>query len=164
MRTGKIKGALLAFVLALVAACGVACGGTTSDAKIVITGTPENGVVTLTDSVNTLQLGYELSEGKGDVVWRSGDEEIATVDDSGKVTLIDSGAVVITATLDKTDVKADALLTVKDERAVTDTITLSGMPKRILCSTRKDRYSFRQCVRMRLLRLYGRPPTKRSLP
>ena len=129
MRTGKIKGALLAFVLALVAACGVACGGTTSDAKIVITGTPENGVVTLTDSVNTLQLGYELSEGKGDVVWRSGDEEIATVDDSGKVTLIDSGAVVITATLDKTDVKADALLTVKDERAVTDTITLSGMPE-----------------------------------
>ena len=67
MRTGKIKGALLAFVLALVAACGVACGGTTSDAKIVITGAPENGVVTLTDSVNTLQLGYELSEGKGDV-------------------------------------------------------------------------------------------------
>ena len=37
MSTGKIKGALLAFVLALVAACGVACGGTTSDAKIVIT-------------------------------------------------------------------------------------------------------------------------------
>ena len=129
MRTGKIKGALLAFVLALVAACGVACGGTTSDAKIVITGAPENGVVTLTDSVNTLQLGYELSEGKGDVVWRSGDEEVATVDNSGKVTLIDSGAVVITATLDKTDVKADALLTVKDERAVTDTITLSGMPE-----------------------------------
>lgn len=127
--TNKIKGLLLVAVLVLAALFGVACDDKAAATAITVTGLPENGVVVLTDTQNTLQLGATLTGGSGTVQWRSGDEDVATVDGSGKVSLIDSGAAVITATLtNNAEIKAEVLLTVKDERAVNDTITLSGMP------------------------------------
>lgn len=91
---------------------------------------PENGIVTITDTENTLQLGVKFDKGNGKVLWTSGDEDVATIDGNGKVTLIDSGVVVITATFaDNSEIKSEALLTVKDERSITDTITLTGMPE-----------------------------------
>ena len=75
-----------------------------------------------------MQLG--ITSGNEGVQWKSGDEDVATIDESGKITLIDSGAVVITATLkSNSQIKAEALITVKDERTITDTIILSGMPE-----------------------------------
>lgn len=128
-RTNKIKGLLLVTVLALIAVFGVACDDKVSATAITVTDMPENGIAVITDTENALQLGAALTGGGGNVQWRSGDADVATVDNSGKVTLIDSGAVIITATLaDNKEIKAEVLLTVKDERTVNDTITLSGMP------------------------------------
>ncbi|WP_251546396.1 Ig-like domain-containing protein [Pumilibacter intestinalis] len=128
-RTNKIKGLLLVAVLALIATFGVACNDKLAATDVTVTGMPENGVAIITDTENTLQLSATLTGGGGSVQWRSGDEDVATVDGSGKVTLMDSGAVVITVALaNNSAIKAEVLLTVKDERAINDTITLSGMP------------------------------------
>ena len=108
----------------------IACTEDVSVTGLSITGVPENGIVTITDTENTLQLGVKFDKGNGNVLWTSGDEDVATIDENGKVTLIDSGAVVITATFaDNPEIKSEALLTVKDERSITDTITLTGMPE-----------------------------------
>ena len=129
-RLNKIKYLLLVAVAAFVAVFCIACGGKNTVSKLSITGIPKDGIVTMTDTENTVQLGFETVDGDGSVRWNSGDGDIATIDDSGKVTLIDSGAVVITATLtDNEEITAEALLTVKDERTITDTIILSGMPE-----------------------------------
>ena len=121
--------AILGLILGVMAVFCAACNKE-SATGITVTGLPENNVAVITDSNNTLQLGYDILGGKGNVEWRSGDEDVALVDASGKVVLIDSGAVVITATLkNNAKIKAEVLLTIKDERTITDTITLSGMPE-----------------------------------
>ena len=121
--------AILGLILGVMAVFCAACNKE-SATGITVTGLPENNVAVITDSNNTLQLGYDILGGKGNVEWRSGDEDVALVDASGKVVLIDSGAVVITATLkNNAKIKAEVLLIVKDERTITDTITLSGMPE-----------------------------------
>ena len=129
-RRNKIKGLLLVAILALVAVFGIACNDKVSSATAIsITGTPENGVAVITDTENTLQLGATLTGGGGKVQWSSGDADVATVDNSGKVTLIDSGAVVITASVaENAQVTASALLTVTDERTLTDTIEITNAP------------------------------------
>ncbi len=120
--------AILGLILGVMAVFCVACNKE-SVTGITVTGLPENNVAVITDTDNTLQLGYDILGGKGNVEWSSGDNDVASVDASGKVVLIDSGAVVITATLKSNEkIKAEVLLTIKDERTITDTITLSGMP------------------------------------
>ena len=126
-RRNKIKGLMLIVILALISVFAVACNNKSVE-SITITGLPENNIATITDTNNTLQLG--ITSGNEGVQWKSGDEDVATIDESGKITLIDSGAVVITATLkSNSQIKAEALITVKDERTITDTIILSGMPE-----------------------------------
>ena len=126
-RRNKIKGLMLIVILALISVFAVACNNESVE-SITITGLPENNIATITDTNNTLQLG--ITSGNEGVQWKSGDEDVATIDESGKITLIDSGAVVITATLkSNSQIKAEALITVKDERTITDTIILSGMPE-----------------------------------
>lgn len=126
-RRNKIKGLMLIVILALISVFVVACNNKSVE-SITITGLPENNIATITDTNNTLQLG--ITSGNEGVQWKSGDEDVATIDESGKITLIDSGAVVITATLkSNSQIKAEALITVKDERTITDTIILSGMPE-----------------------------------
>lgn len=126
-RRNKIKGLMLIVILALISVFAVACNNKSVE-SITITGLPENNIATITDTNNTLQLG--ITSGNEGVQWKSGDEDVATIDENGKITLIDSGAVVITATLkSNSQIKAEALITVKDERTITDTIILSGMPE-----------------------------------
>ena len=129
-RTNRIKVYLLIAILSLSMIFAIACTEDVSVTGLSITGVPENGIVTITDTENTLQLGVKFDKGNGNVLWTSGDEDVATIDENGKVTLIDSGAVVITATFaDNSEIKSEALLTVKDERSITDTIALTGMPE-----------------------------------
>ena len=129
-RTNRIKVYLLIAILSLSMIFAIACTEDVSVTGLSITGVPENGIVTITDTENTLQLGVKFDKGNGNVLWTSGDEDVATIDENGKVTLIDSGVVVITATFaDNPEIKSEALLTVKDERSITDTITLTGMPE-----------------------------------
>lgn len=129
-RTNRIKVYLLIAILSLFMIFAIACTEDVSVTGLSITGMPENGIVTITDTENTLQLGVKFDKGNGKVLWTSGDEDVATIDGNGKVMLIDSGVVVITATFaDNSEIKSEALLTVKDERSITDTITLTGMPE-----------------------------------
>ncbi len=129
-RTNRIKKWLLIAILSFAMIFAVACSKNSAVTGLMITGVPESGIATITDTENTLQLGVKFEQGSGNVLWASGDEDVATVDGDGMVTLVDSGAVVITATFtDNPEIKSDALLTVKDERTVTDTITLTGMPE-----------------------------------
>ena len=131
MRKNVIKGLLLSLVFSLVVVFGVACGGARAT-EIAITRLPEENKVVISDTVNTLSLGYTLTpeNAKEDVAWTTSDNEVATVDDSGLVTLIDSGVVMVTVSLVRdASVKAEAILTVTDERTIIDTIAITGMPE-----------------------------------
>ena len=59
-------------------------------ATITITGMPQNGEVQFING--GLQLSATCSDG-GVVVWRSNDETVATVDETGKVTFVSPGSV-----------------------------------------------------------------------
>ena len=63
-------------------------------ATITITGVPQNGEVQL--SSGSVQLSATCSDGS-EIVWRSSNETIATVDETGKVTLLSPGSVEIVA-------------------------------------------------------------------
>ncbi len=67
-------------------------GRVPAPATVTITGMPQNGEVQL--SSGSLQLSAICSD-ESEVVWRSNNETIATVDETGKVTLLSPGSVEI---------------------------------------------------------------------
>lgn len=116
--------------IVLVTVLGVACGSQ-NVADIAITGLPDANTAIITDEADTLQLGYELSPSNADgkVIWSSGDEAVASVNEKGLVTLHDGGVAVITVALEKdAQIKTDVALTVVDRRTLTDTIQINGAP------------------------------------
>ena len=60
----------------------VACNNKSVE-SITITGLPENNIATITDTNNTLQLG--ITSGNEGVQWKSGDEDVATIDENGNL-------------------------------------------------------------------------------
>ena len=95
----KRKTALLAFsliTLTTLGGCGLtSCGGgeVSTVSTVVITGV-KNGVVGDTIQLSATVFGTSSNE----VTWKSSDVAIATVSDSGLVTLVSGGSVTITAT------------------------------------------------------------------
>lgn len=57
-----------------------------------------SGAIEVKSDSGSFILGTEGGSGSGDITWLSSDESIATVDESGKVTIAGSGTAIITAT------------------------------------------------------------------
>jgi len=91
--------------------------------SVTITGAPTEAVLLATGSV---QLGATVSPARATettVTWTSGDETIATVDSTGKVTFVKDGTVTITAAVSES-VKAEAEITIQAEAVKVSSIVV----------------------------------------
>lgn len=98
--------------------------------SLTITNKPEgNQLYVGADRSVTLGYATDPADAEVSVKWTSGDPEIATVDENGKVTGIKPGSVVITATAEGTDVSAKLPLTVLEyvEPKPVTAISISGV-------------------------------------
>ena len=124
--------AIMLAALCLFAACGGETGkqeGPKPVTSIEITGKPDGNKLEVGKSVT---LGYSAQPEDADdftVTWKSSDSAKATVDDSGKVTGVAAGSVVISVSVDGTDISATAPLLVEEPfvpNPITD-LLLSGV-------------------------------------
>ena len=126
-------------ILATVSVAGfAACGGNTDGSQSgssnveqsvkdapVITNKPTGNTLTITGDTNTYQ--FEIAEYDGSITWISTVKSVATVSESGLLTMLSAGYTQVIAKDETTGLSDSVALTVVDGRIV-ETLTITGLP------------------------------------
>lgn len=123
---------ILAISLLVICAfwCFPACGAKeeVNVTKIEITGKP-SAEISLSDDFISLGISA-IGKGEFSVHWHSNTQTVATVDETGKVTLHSAGRVTITANvIGQEEISDSVIIIVSDDKKPLETITITNIPE-----------------------------------